>query len=203
MWTKKIIAISDLSLLTEPFFSRLEKLAKAKIDAFVFRAKELSEFEYYDLSKEVLAICKKYKIMCILHNFDKVALKLNHKYFHSPLAVLAKEPRIAKYFHIIGTSIHSEEELHLARQYKCNYVIAGHVFESSSKPNLKPKGLCFLQNLLKENSIPIYAIGGINLENIALLRDLDLSGICMKSALMQVDNPKKYVKNCKELINFS
>ncbi|WP_300703322.1 thiamine phosphate synthase [uncultured Campylobacter sp.] len=202
MWIKKIIAVSDLSFVKEPFLVRVEKLAKAKIDAFIFRAKELSEFEYYDLAKEVLSICEKYKIQCILHNFDKVALKLNHKYFHCPLDILTKEPRIVKYFHILGTSIHSEEEFYLAKYYKCNYVIAGHIFESSSKPDLKPKGLSFLQTLLKENSIPIYAIGGINLENIKLLKDYDINGICMKSALMQSENVKKYIKNCKELINF-
>ncbi|WP_273404193.1 thiamine phosphate synthase [Campylobacter avium] len=202
MWIKKIIAVSDLSLAQEDFLLRLEKLCKAKIDSFIFRAKELSEFEYQDLATEVLKLCKKYEIQCILHNFDRVALKLNHRYFHCPLNILSKEPRLVKYFHLIGTSIHSEEEFYLARQYKCNYVIAGHIFESSSKPNLKPKGLSFLENLLKENSLPIYAIGGINLENISLLKKYDIHGVCMKSALMQNTNVKKYIKKCKELINF-
>lgn len=43
---------------------QIEKLAKAKVDAIVLREKDLSEFEYYDLAKEVLSICAKQKVTC-------------------------------------------------------------------------------------------------------------------------------------------
>ena len=59
MWVRKIIAISDRILVQDDFLGQVEKLAKAKIDAFVLREKDLSEYEYYDLAKEVLKICTK------------------------------------------------------------------------------------------------------------------------------------------------
>lgn len=67
MWGKKIIAISDRKCVEIDFLKQIEKLAKAKVDAIVLREKDLSEFEYYDLAKEVLSICAKQKVTCFLH----------------------------------------------------------------------------------------------------------------------------------------
>ena len=94
MWDKKIIAISDRKCVEIDFLKQIEKLAKAKVDAIVLREKDLSEFEYYDLAKEVLSICTKQKVTCFLHFFDRECLKLGHRYFHAPLSLLRKEPKI-------------------------------------------------------------------------------------------------------------
>lgn len=200
MWAKKIIAITESKLCEEDFLKRVEKLAKAKIDALILREKELGEAKYYELAKEVLKICIKHKTTCILHSFDKVALKLNHRYFHCPLNTLQAEPRLVKYFHLIGTSVHSKEELVLAQNLKCNYAIAGHIFASSCKPDLPPKGLDFLNELCKNAKIPIYAIGGIKLENLAQLKESEISGICLRSSLMQENNVKEYIANLKAIL---
>lgn len=201
MWDKKIIAISDRHSCEGDFLKHIEKLVRAKIDALILREKDLSEYDYYDLAKEVLVICKKHKTMCFLHNFDKVALKLNHRYFHCPLSILRQEARIIKYFHLIGTSVHSSDELFEAMNFGCNYAIFGHIFQTLSKPFLPPKGIKALEELCKMSKIPIYAIGGINEENIDKLSNIALAGVCMKNALMQKKNLKEYVKNCAKKLN--
>lgn len=200
MWAKKIIAITDSTQCEEDLLKRIEKLVRAKIDALILREKNLSEALYYDLAKEAIKICAKSQTTCILHTFDKVALKLNHKFFHCPLEILKQESRIVRYFHLIGTSIHSEEELFLAQYFKCNYAIAGHIFETSSKPNLMPKGVGFLEKLSKESKIPLYAIGGLNAGNLALLKESKIEGVCLKSALMQCAKVKSYVAECRKAL---
>ncbi|MBS4234786.1 thiamine phosphate synthase [Campylobacter vulpis] len=198
MWGKKIIAISDRNLAGSEFLTQVEKLAKAKIDAFVLREKDLSEYEYYDLAKEVLGICVKYKTICFLHGYLTPTLKLEHKYFQAPLTLLRKESNLAKYFHILGTSVHSKEELLEAINYRANHAFVGHIFESSCKPNLKPYGMELLRDLLSFSSIPLYAIGGINAENIGAFRELNVAGVCMREVLMRENNPKKYLTLCKK-----
>ncbi len=200
MWDKKIIAISDRKCVEGDFLKHIEKLAKAKIDALVLREKDLSEFEYYDLAKEVLRICAKSKTPCFLHFFDRECLKLGHRYFHAPLPLLRKEPKLARYFHILGSSVHSKEELLEAMTYKIQYAFVGHIFQSSSKPNLTPKGLSFLKQMLEFSKIPLYAIGGIKLENISDFKNLNVAGVCMKEALMSEKEPKNYVNACKKLL---
>lgn len=201
MWDKKIIAISDKSACKGDFLKRVERLARANIGAFILREKEMRENDYYDLAKEVLTICKKHKLMCFLHTFDKVALKLGHRYFHCPLKILRAEPRLVKYFITIGTSVHSSDELLEAMNFGCNYAIFGHIFETLSKPFTPPKGVEQLKELCKLSTIPIYAVGGINENNVEQLANVGVAGVCMKSALMQNSKLKDYVRNCAKKLN--
>ncbi|WP_291952537.1 thiamine phosphate synthase [Campylobacter sp.] len=201
MWAKKIIAISDSKIMEGDFLKYIEKLARAKVDGLVLREKHLSEEEYYDLAKEVLKICKKNNLNCILHNFDRVSLKLDHRFFHAPLDLLRKNSKLYRYFHILGTSIHSKEELYEAMMYKVNYAFVGHIFNSSCKINLQPCGLDFMKELLMVSKIPLYAIGGINLQNISKFKDLDIAGVCIREAFMYQEKIKHYVNECKNRLN--
>lgn len=198
MWDKKIVAISDRKCVEGDFLKHIEQLTKANIDALVLREKDLSEFEYYDLAKEVLKICSKTKTTCFLHYFDRECLKLGHRYFHAPLSLLRKEPKLAKFFHILGSSVHSKEELLEAMTYKVNYAFVGHIFESSCKVGLEPRGLTFLKEMLDFSKIPLYAIGGINVQNIAEFKDLNVAGVCMRESLMREKELKNYINNCRE-----
>lgn len=198
MWDKKIIAISDKKCVEGDFLRHIEQLTKAGIDALVLREKNLSEFEYYDLAKEVLKICTKSKTTCFLHHFDRECLRLGHRYFHAPLPLLRKEPKLAKYFHVLGSSVHSKEELLEAVHYKINYAFVGHIFQSSCKMDLEPRGLGFLKEMLDFSKIPLYAIGGINIQNIDQFRDLNVAGVCMRESLMSEKEPKNYVNECRQ-----
>ncbi|MDT3328846.1 thiamine phosphate synthase, partial [Campylobacter coli] len=142
-------------------------------------------------------ICAKCKTTCFLHFFDRECLKLGHRYFHTPLALLRQEPKMSKYFHMIGTSVHSKEELLEAMNYGVNYAFVGHIFESSCKMGLEPKGLDFLKSLLEFSQIPLYAIGGINVQNIASFKDINVAGVCMREVLMREKDVKKYLAECK------
>ena len=201
MWDKKIIAISDRQAVKGDFLDFVARLGRAKVDAHILREKDMRENDYYDLAKEVLKICKKHKLVCFLHNFDKVALKLNHRYFHCPLDILRAESRVVRYFHLIGTSIHSSDELLEAMEFNCHYALFGHIFETLAKPLLPPRGLDMLTQICEQSTIPIYAVGGINKNNVEKLANIDIAGICMKGALIQSAKLKEYVQNCAKKLN--
>lgn len=198
MWAKKIIAISDSSCVEGDFLTHLSMLVKSGVDAVVLREKDWSEEEYYDVAKELLKICKKHNTTCILHHFDRQALRLNHRYFHAPLSLLRADSRLRRHFHILGTSVHSKEELLEAMSYGVNYAFAGHIFESSCKQGLAGRGLEFLSDLLDFSTVPLYAIGGIRLENIVSFKGMSVAGVCMREALMGQKDFKKYLKLCKD-----
>ncbi|GKT38462.1 hypothetical protein LOCUS_04770 [Campylobacter jejuni] len=123
---------------------------------------------------------------------------MGHRYFHAPLSLLRKEPKLIKYFHILGTSVHSKEELLEAMSYKVNYAFVGHIFESSCKVGLEPKGIDFLKSLLEFSQIPLYAIGGINAQNIENFKDINIAGVCMREILMKEKDLKKYLLECRQ-----
>ena len=201
MWDKKIIAISDRQAVKGDFLDFVARLGRAKVDALILREKDMRENDYYDLAKEVLKICKKHKLVCFLHNFDKVALKLNHRYFHCPLDILRAEPRVVRYFHLIGTSVHSSNELLEAMEFNCHYALFGHIFETLAKPLLPPRGLDMLSQICEQSTIPIYAVGGIKAENIALLKGAGVAGACMKGVLTKQTSLKSYIKRCALALN--
>ena len=45
--------------------------------------------------------------------------------------------------------------------------------------------------------IPVNAIGGLNKDNIDVLEDIPISGICVVSAIMKADDPKKATEELK------
>ena len=45
--------------------------------------------------------------------------------------------------------------------------------------------------------MPVYAIGGINTENVVLLKNTGINGICVMSSLMKSENPEKLIDNLR------
>ena len=86
----KIIAVSNRKLCERPFLEQIERVCQMKPQAIILREKDLSEEEYRILSEEVLSVCKKYEIPCILHKFWKTALELECTSVHLPLPILQK-----------------------------------------------------------------------------------------------------------------
>lgn len=188
----------------------------------------------------------------ILHNFIEVAYKLEYPFFHAPFCVLEDLasnkilPQKISENGVFGASIHSLEELAVALDFSVDYVIAGNVFESACKEGAQGRGVEFLceisgglehykNDLTKDfaKNLPIYAVGGICKENLAMLcKDIKnalpnsntqasnnannenlktstqkakidrakIAGVCMRSVLMECENPKAYIAQCKEII---
>ena len=90
-----------------------------------------------------------------------------------------------KAFPILGVSCHSVEEAGKAKELGCTYIIAGHIFETDCKKGVPPRGLEFLKEVCDTIDIPVYAIGGITMDNIALVKNAGAAGGCMMSGLMR------------------
>ena len=51
-----------------------------------------------------------------------------------------------------------------------------------------------LDKICKAVPIPVNAIGGLNKDNIDVLKGIDIKGICAVSAIMKAPDPEKAVK---------
>lgn len=101
-----------------------------------------------------------------------------------------------------GCSIHSLEEAKMAQNGGADYLLYGHVFESSSKKGLLPRGLKELAKIKEAVSIPVLAIGGITPENLKQVLHTSADGIAIMSGIIQAEDPlyavKRYVKAIKD-----
>lgn len=195
----EILCVTNKALCKSDFFIRIEEIAKSLVAGIILREKELAEDEYKLLAKTVLSICDKYNVMCILHSFVEVAIELNVANIHLTMPKLRSmsDTQKAK-FKVIGASCHSVEEAMEAERLGCTYIIVGHIFSTECKKDLEPRGIEILKNICKSVSIPIYAIGGINSENVESILEAGAKGACVMSGLMQCENVEFYLKEYKK-----
>lgn len=187
----KILCVTNRRLCKENFLSRVEKIADLQPSAIILREKDLSPEEYSRLALDVMKICRTHDVPCILHQNFEVAIKLGVKRIHLPLPVLRKiSASDKKFFDEIGASCHSLEELLEAQNLGCTYVTAGHIFATDCKKNLEPRGLEFLMKLRSAAKVPIFAIGGINAENISQVQSTGIDGACIMSGFMTCQDTK-------------
>lgn len=192
----EILCVTNRSLCTENFLDRIEKIARARPAGIILREKDLTAEEYRLLARQVVKICRKYQIPCILHSFTEIAGELSCDAFHGPLHVLRTLSRQQlQQFRTLGASCHSVEEALEAQALGCTYITAGHIFETDCKKGLTGRGLDFLHSVCKSVSIPVYAIGGISSRNFALVRHSGATGACVMSGLMQCENVQNYLRD--------
>lgn len=188
-----IMCITNRHLCQDNFLSRIEIIAAHSPAGIILREKDLSPSEYESLAINVMKICNTYNIPCILHNFVDVAVKLNATGIHLPMPSLRHmhtstqslgHRSCLNSFKLLGASCHSVDEALEAERLGCTYVTVGHIFTTDCKKGLEPRGLDFLTNVCNAVNIPVYAIGGINENNIADIKSTGAAGACIMSGLM-------------------
>lgn len=207
MWAREIVAITDSRICKGDLLERIELLAQSGVKAIILREKQLEPSAYTMLAKQALAICASRGVACILHSFIEVARELKASALHCQSSQIAHLPHLRAHFRTLGVSVHSVEEYRAAKEW-VDYVIVGHIFASSCKVSVEPKGLKLLESIitLESNFAKIdsrdkpalqglYAIGGISLETLPALANMPISGVCMRQALMQTPNPEDYIRD--------
>jgi thiamine-phosphate pyrophosphorylase len=90
---------------------------------------------------------------------------------------------------VIGFSTHSIHQARLAQNAPIDYLAFGPVFDTSSKEHASPTvGLTMLSRVCKMSSLPVVAIGGIGLEQVAPVLTAGASCVAVISAIMQSPN---------------
>lgn len=94
---------------------------------------------------------------------------------------------------VIGVSVHSVKEGIIAYENGADYIMYGHVFESSCKKDLPPGGVEDLAKLKGMVSIPIVAIGGINSSNFKEALNAGADKIAIRSGFLECKNVFQYL----------
>ncbi len=177
---------------TEKYIEQLKKIATHSPKAILLREKDLTEGDYEILVKEVLEELGTSSVPMILHTYIDVALLLKQTKIHLPLPLLKELSQSLEgqmklsCFTEIGTSIHSLEDMLLAKELGATYVLAGNVYETDCKKGLPGRGLEFIKAVSSANELPVYALGGINETNASECMSLGAAGFAMMSGAMKL-----------------
>ena len=199
MYMSDILCVTNRKLCREDFLTRIERIAACHPAGIILREKDLNPEDYKELAVAVMEICEQHGVKCILHSFPDVAISLQADAIHLPLHLLRAMSQEQKaQFTDLGASCHSVEDALEAQALGCTYITAGHVFETDCKKGLPGRGLDFLRNVCAAVEIPVYGIGGIASDNIALVHNAGASGACLMSSLMMSEDVMGLMKDMEE-----
>ena len=195
MCMSDILCVTNRKLCRESFLTRIERIAAYHPAGIILREKDMKPEDYKELAAAVMEICEQHGVRCILHSFPDVAISLQADAIHLPLHLLRELSQEQKtHFEVLGASCHSVEDALEAQALGCTYITAGHVFETDCKKGLPGRVLDFLRNVCAAVEIPVYGIGGIDSDNIALVRNAGASGACLMSSLMVTEDVTELMK---------
>ena len=190
----KIICVTDRKLCREDFLTRIEKITAAKPDRIIFRDKNCGDGEYVKFAFKVLEISDRYGVPCSRYFYPDLS---GDTHFTMPMLRHIHLSEM-NYLRVVGVSVHSVEEAVEAEKMGVYYVTTGHIFETSCKPDLAPRGLEFLKQVCESVKIPVYAIGGIDPQNIAQIVQAGADGACIMSGFMTCENPAEFIEDLRK-----
>lgn len=99
---------------------------------------------------------------------------------------------------VIGRSVHSADGAAAAND--ADYLIAGSVFESSSKPDAEAQlGITGLRAVVERARSPVWAIGGLTLKRAALVAGTGAAGVAAISLFIPAGRSANLVNMVQEL----
>jgi len=97
----------------------------------------------------------------------------------------------------ISASTHNAYELHAAAVADCDFALLSPVFPTASHPDAPHLGVKVFRELAQQSPLPVVALGGINLENRALLAGFPVAVI---SALLDLKDVQQIKETAAQLL---
>ncbi len=185
----KIIAVTDDNLEHSQLLDTLLTI-EASIDAVILREKSKVDSEIIALIQQLIESGFD-STKLIVHGRTDVASITGIKKVQLPgyvvsLTLLKKQfPAIS-----FGRSVHSLDEAKTAYKTGADWILYGHLFATSSKVGLPPRGTSELFQIVESLPIPVYAIGGIQPHHLPQLNQGGVAGVAVMSSIFGSDNPK-------------
>lgn len=188
------IVITNRHLVQGDFLKQLEKVTKLHLHALILREKDLADDAYESLAKKVFDLCKREDITFFLHTKIEIARKIGCQNIHLSIPVLkglsdTEKKALTEDFCEISISCHSMEDVEIAMAGGATQIILGTIFETECKKGVLGKGVEFVREICQKCPLPVYAIGGMNLQRLPLVIDAGAAGCCMMSGFMQTTKP--------------
>ena len=198
-----------LYLVTDRDVLKGRDLGKAVEDSILggativqLREKNVTSREFYAIAQKIKAITDKYNVPLIINDRLDIALAVGAFGVHigqSDMPCIIARKVLGK-DKIIGVSVHTLEEALEAEKDGADYLGCGAVFSTSTKKDATNVSYDQLKEIKSRVKIPVVAIGGINEKNLAQLKETNIDGVAIVSAILGKENIKEATENLKEKI---
>lgn len=164
----------------EPALKQIEQALQNGLKLLQIREKQMAKDLLREFSMQVLALTHSYQAEVLINGDAEFARKIGADGVHftsSQLMSLSCRPDPE--YGWCGASCHNAEELFAAEQLGLDFVVLGPVQPTLSHPELSPLGWRRFATLIRDYSLPVYALGGLRQEDLPTAQEMGAHGIAM------------------------
>lgn len=192
---------TQLYLVTSPHDSLLSVVDAALqggLKLVQYRAKEEDDITRYKLANKLKYLCHQYDALFIVNDRVDLALAVDADGVHLgqqdvPIAVARK---LLGSNRIIGRSTTNPDEMARALAEGADYIGVGPVYETPTKPGKAAAGLEYVRHAAKHSTVPWFAIGSVNADNLTEVIGAGADRVAMVRAIMQAEQPTLVTQYC-------
>ena len=185
----KLYAITERSLIRVSLADDIEQAIQGGAKLIQLREKDITDEQYTEYAKEALSVCKKYGVPLIINDNINVCLRSGADGVHLGQgdASPADARKLLGTDAIIGVTAKTIDHAQKAYSDGADYIGSGAVFGTATKNDAKKMDIETLKSIAAASKIPVYAIGGINADNISQLEGTGIYGAAVVSGIFKGD----------------
>lgn len=171
-------------------------------DVIQWRDKVSPDGEFLDVAKSLRSCTREENVLLVVNDRVEIALQVGADGVHvghEDTPVRQVRERVGPAM-LIGRSTHSLEEALRAEADGADYLGVGPVFQTPTKPDVRPVGLELVRQVAPKIRIPWFAIGGIDLQNLPLVLSSGAVRVAVVRAVSAVSDPQAAARAFKGLL---
>lgn len=197
----KLYAITDRTLVKTTLEDEVRLALEAGVRLIQLREKNISVDEYTRKALKMRELTNEYGALLIINDSVEVCRNSGADGVH--LGQSDGDVKAARNLlgtnAVIGVTAKTVGQALKAAEDGADYIGSGAVFGTSTKKDAAKMDMARLREITEISRIPVYAIGGINSENIALLRSRGVYGAAVVSGIFDGDIEKNVSCLAKEV----
>ena len=200
----RLYGIIDLGYVPRPRDCNrvAEQMVTGGVDLIQLRGKGKSIDELIDLASEIHEITAQSDTPLIVNDHAEIAARVPVEGVHvgqDDDSVPVARQKAGRDL-IVGKSTHSLAQAHTAQEEGADYIGFGPIFATPTKPDYKPIGLGDTRQIHFDVGIPIFCIGGINIDNLQQVIDAGAKRVVMVSALLRAHSIVDYARCATDML---
>ncbi|MER3493227.1 MAG: thiamine phosphate synthase [Mastigocladus sp. ERB_26_2] len=190
----QLLLRSHLYLVTSPtdkLLEIVEAALKGGLTLVQYRDKNVDDAVRLQQAQKLRQLCSNYNAIFIINDRVDIALAVDADGVHlgqqdMPIAIARQ---LLGPHRLIGRSTTNSDEMQRAIKEGADYIGVGPVYETPTKEGKPAAGLEYVSYVAKNCSIPWFAIGGINPNNINDVIDAGAKRVAVVRGIMQAEQP--------------
>ena len=183
----------------EEFLRRVEQALKGGVTLLQLREKDKNTREYISLAEKVHTITKKYNVPLIIDDRIDVAMAVDAEGVHLGQSDMPVDiaRRILGDDKIVGATAKTVPQALEAYKNGADNLGVGAIYPTTTKVKTILTSVDTLKEIVNAVPIPVNAIGGLNKDNMYVLENTGIAGVCVVSAIMKADSPQNAAEEIK------